>query len=75
MNTIKIKGTVHLIHKEHNSWCFKYEEDGKPLRVPFVFYTGEYEDGQELDCYLETVANIERAKPLFSLPNVIKQNS
>lgn len=70
---MKISGTVHLIHKENNEWIFKFEEDGKPLKVPFVFYTGDYDDGQEIECYLETVAGIERAKPLFPLPNVIQK--
>lgn len=65
---MKISGTIHLIHKENNEWCFKYKQDKVDQRVPFVFYTGQYTDGQQLDCYLETIANVERAKPLFPLP-------
>lgn len=74
---MKIKGTIHLIHKEDNQWIFKYEEDGKPLRIPFVFYTGKYEDGQELDCYIETLSGpgIQRAKPLFPIPDTLQNES
>jgi hypothetical protein len=69
---MKIKGTIHQIHVEDNTWIFKYTEDGVDKRIPFIYYSGYYEDGQELDCYLETLAGIERAKPLFPLPNVSK---
>jgi hypothetical protein len=65
---MKVRGTVHLIHQEDNQWIFKFELEGKPQRLPFVFYSGKYEDGQELDCYLETVGGVERAKPLQTLP-------
>lgn len=65
-----IKGTIHLIHKEDNTWMFLYKEEGIDKRVPFVYYSGFYEDGQELECYIETLVGVERAKPLFSMPNV-----
>jgi hypothetical protein len=67
-NSIRLKGTVHNIHKEDNLWCFKYEKEKQTFRVPFVFYSGKYEDGEELDCYIETLAGIDRAKPLFERP-------
>jgi hypothetical protein len=67
---MKVKGTIHQIHKLDNLWCFKYEIKGNIFRVPFVYYTGKYEDSQEIECYLETLAGIERAKPLFPLSNL-----
>jgi hypothetical protein len=65
---MKLKGTINLIQKEDNSWIFKYTDEGVVKRVPFVYYSGVYQDGQEIDAYLETLAGIERAKPLFPLP-------
>lgn len=65
---MKLKGTINLIHKEDNSWIFKYTDEGVVKRVPFVYYSGVYQDGQEIEAYLETLAGIERAKPLFPLP-------
>lgn len=66
---MKIKGTIHLVHEGENSWCFKYEKEGTTNRVPFIYYTGKYEEGQEIECYIETLVGIERAKPLFPIPN------
>ncbi len=69
---MKLKGTIHQIQKDEQNWIFKFTQDETPRRVPFIFYSGYYEDGQECECYLESVAGIERAKPLFPLPNVTR---
>jgi hypothetical protein len=69
---MKIKGVVNCINKEDNTWIFKFTEDGVVKRIPFVYYSGVYEDGQEIEAYLETLAGIERAKPLFPLPFAVK---
>ena len=56
-----------MIHEDNNEWIFKFKEEEKDLKVPFIWHGDRYsfEDGQDIECILETLAGIERAKPLW----------
>lgn len=62
---MRIKGTIHLLHKIDNLWCFKYVESKMIHRVPFRYLEGNFIDGEEIECYLESVGGVDIARPLL----------
>lgn len=63
---MKIKGTVHNIHKLDRLWMFLYQDKKTTYRVPF-FHTNydEIIDCQEIECKLENVQGVEVAIPIL----------
>jgi hypothetical protein len=61
---MRIKGQICLLHKLDNLWCLKYTENKSIHRVPFRFLSGVYQDGEELECYLEIIGGVEIARPI-----------
>ena len=62
---MRIKGSIHIIHKLDNLWCFKYEVNGIIHRVPFIIDTSQgYQDSQEIEVILIDNFGITIAKPI-----------
>lgn len=59
---MKIKGTIHLIHRLDNLWIFKYTTNQSICRVPL--HHTNYDnliDGQDIFCKLDFIQGVEVA--------------